>query len=51
MLKKQDVLNLIDDQLKRIDDSCTMDDVAEVSLLMLRNKVENLPEVGEDDLK
>lgn len=51
MVKKQDVLQLIDEQLKRIDDSCTMDDVAEVSLLMLRNKVENLPEVGEDDLK
>ena len=51
MIKKQDVLQLIDDQLERINDSYTMDDAAEVSLLMLRNKVENLPDAGEDDLK
>ena len=51
MINKQGVLKLIDEQLKRIGDSYTMDDVAEVSLLMLRNKVENIPEVGEDDLK
>ena len=51
MIKKEDVLQLIDDQLKRTADSYTMDDAAEVVLLMLRNKVENMPEVGEDDLK
>ena len=44
MIKKEDVLQLIDDQLKRIDDSYTMDDAAEVVLLMIRNKVENMPE-------
>ena len=51
MVKKQDVLQLIDEQLKRIGDSYTMDDVAELSLLILRNKVENMPDAGEDDLK
>ena len=44
MVKKQDVLQLIDDQLKRTADSYTMDDAAEVVLLMIRNKVENMPE-------
>ena len=44
MIKKEDVLQLIDDQLKRTADSYTMDDAAEVVLLMIRNKVENMPE-------
>ncbi len=44
MIKKEDVLQLIDDQLKRTADSYTMDDAAEVVLLMIRNKVENIPD-------
>ena len=47
MINKQDVIKLIDDCINRIEDVFTADE-AEVIFRIVRSKIEDMPELGED---